>query len=417
MRTIASIFAIVLALAIGNTAHAQSVQRIAAVVNEDAISVYDLLARLRMVVLTTNLPDNAQTRNSLAPQILRTLIDERLQLQEAERLSIGVDDEEVAASIKRMESQLQLPEGGVAGILRQANIPISTLRDQVKSQIAWSKVVSTRLRPTVTIGEDEIQNYLETLRANLGKPQFRIGEIFLAVDTPANDVEVRDRARKLSQEIREGARFQAMARQFSESSSAAAGGDIGWIRLDQLQPEIAAVVKTMDERQVSDPIRTNEGYSIIILAGQRNEKLPEPVEVVALQQINLPFGVGASNAEIQSQIELARTVSEVVSGCDDLESAGREMGARVSQRLADLEVEDLTPAMRKAIAGLPTGRASPPVTQEQGVNVVMVCERSQKNGLPSDREVTNQLATAKLNLLARRYMRDLRNTAFVDVRV
>jgi peptidyl-prolyl cis-trans isomerase SurA len=399
------------------TAQAQNVQRIAAIVNDDAISVYDLLARLRMVILTSNLPDTKEARNSIAPRVLRSLIDERLQLQEARKLSIGVDDSEVAASIQSLETDIGVPEGGIKRILGDAGIPFLTLEDQVRAQIAWSKVVRLRLRPTVQVGQGEIETYLTNLRENLGKPEYRVGEIFLAVDNPSNEVAVRDRARQLAEEIRAGATFQALARQFSESASAAAGGDAGWVRPDQLQPELAAAVKTLEEGQLSDPIRSIAGYHLIIVGGQRNEELPEPVETVTLQQISLPYGAGASDADRQAQIGLAQTVGDVVTGCDDLEAAGREMGARVSQRLADLKVSDLAPAMSNAIAGLPEEQASRPIEQERDVVVVMVCERRLDTGLPSDAEVVNRLAREKLNLLARRYMRDIRNSAFLDVRV
>ncbi len=80
-------------------------------------------------------------------------------------------------------------------------------------------------------------------------------------------------------------------------------------------------------------------------------------------------------------------------------------------------MSDLAPAMRDAITGLPEAQASRPIESERDVAVVMVCERRRDTGLPSDAEVINKLAGEKLNLLARRYMRDIRNSAFLDVRV
>ena len=176
MQTI--IFAIMVAATLTfATAQAQNVQRIAAIVNDDAISVYDLLARLRMVILTSNLPDSKETRNSIAPRVLRALIDERLQLQEARKLSIGVEDSEVAASIQILEDQLDMPEGAIKRVLTEAGIPYLTLENQIRSQIAWRKVVTLRLRPTVQVGKGEIETYLTNLKENLGKPEYRVGEI------------------------------------------------------------------------------------------------------------------------------------------------------------------------------------------------------------------------------------------------
>ena len=132
---------------------------------------YDLLARLRMVILTSNLPDTRETRNSIAPRVLRALIDERLQLQEAQKLSIGIEDGEVVSSIQTLENQLGLPEGDIKRLLGEASIPYLTLEDQIRAQIAWSKVVRLRLRPTVQVGQGEIETYLTNLKENLGKPE------------------------------------------------------------------------------------------------------------------------------------------------------------------------------------------------------------------------------------------------------
>lgn len=413
----AFIGAIVAVMAAVAPAAGQNVQRIAAVVNDDAISVYDLVARLRMVILTTGVPDNNQTRNALAPQVLRTLIDESLQMQEAERLSIGVDSAEVQAALRNLEGQLNLPQGGIEQLLRRAEIPLSTLESQIRAQLAWSKVVGSRLRPTVRIGEEEIEGYLQQVSEHLDEPQYRIGEIFLTVDTPANEAAVRDRARQIVERIREGANFQALARQFSEAATAANGGDMGWVRLDQLSPEIAAQIPGMEAGQVAEPIRSTEGYHIMVLAAVRNAEGGAAVPSVSLQQVAIPFGPGDDEAARGSQVELARTVSDVVEGCEDLAQAGREMGAQVSQRLSGLKVPELSDMMRNAIDGLEVGEPSEPIIQERSVVVVMVCERSGDSRLPSHEEVQRILLSEKLELLSRRYLRDIRNAAFVDVRV
>jgi len=416
-RAFVFVLAILAAFVAAAPASAQNVQRIAAVVNDDAISLYDLVARLQMIILTSGVPDSRETRNRLAPQVLRVLIDEKLQMQEAERLSVGVESDEVDTALRTLEGQLNLPQGGIRRVLQQANIPASTIEHQIRAQLAWSKVVALRLRPTVRIGDDEIDDRLVEIRESLGKPQYRAGEIYLSVDTPAAETEIRDRARQLVEEIRGGGNFQALARQFSESAAAASGGDLGWISTDQIPAELASVLVTLGQGEVSDPIRTTDGFYILYVAGRREASTFESVPRVTLQQISLDFGPGMTAEDRQSQYDLAQTVGGVVSGCDDLATVGREMGARVSQRVADLNMSDLAPPIQNAIAGLAEGTASEPIVQERGVLVMMVCDHSGGDGLPSREEVERTLLAEKLDLLARRYLRDLRNSAFVDLRV
>lgn len=417
VRALFTAIGMTLMLLLPISAGAQNVMRIAAVVNDDAISVLDLVARLKMVLLTTGLPDSPETRNRLAPQVLRALIDERLQLQEARRLSIGVNQEEVGTAVRTLETQINLPEGGARNLLDQAKIPFSTLEQQIRAQLAWSKIIANVVQPTVQIGDDEVENYIEEQRALLGQPQFRVGEVFLAVDSPSVEVTVRDRARQLAEEIRNGAAFRMIANQFSENAAAAAGGDLGWIRPEQLQPELAAVIPTLKRGEVSEPIRSSDGFHLLYVANVRNQNSAQPEPTVSIQQISMPMAEGIDESGRQTQVDLAHTVAEVVEGCSDLTSVGREMGALVSQRLTDLKLNDLSESIRSKIADLPTGKASEPIVQPNGVLLVMVCERTSEDGVPSKNEAYNTIAREKLDLLAQRYMRDLRNAAFIDLRV
>ena len=398
-------------------ADAQGVQRIAAVVNDEAISVYDLLARLKMVILTSGLPDNEQTRNQLAPQVLRGLIDERLQIQEAKRLNIGVTQEEVQASLRRLEAQANMPENSIQDVLARGGIPFSTMEAQVAAQVAWTKVVSSVLRPTVSVGEEEVDEFIESARQSIGQDLYRIAEIYMAVDDPASETTVRERANALVEEVRNGASFPILARQFSESASAASNGDLGWLRRDQIPADLRQTVLSMESNTVSDPIRTSDGYYIVLLIQRRASSQEAPEETVSLQQISQPTGAGATAADKQAQADLFQTVAEVADGCNDFAQLGREMGAQVAQRLNNLKLSDLSDAIRGVIGGLQAGQVSRPIIQDQGVTIFMVCGRGNSSNLPSEDQAKAQLINQKLDLLARRYLRDLRNAAFVDLRV
>ncbi|MGH6718381.1 MAG: SurA N-terminal domain-containing protein, partial [Alphaproteobacteria bacterium] len=219
-------------------AWAQDAQRIAAVVNDEIISTFDLAARVELVVRTTGLPDNPETRDRIRPQVLRTLIDERLELQEAARLGIEISESDVEGALRFLERQNRIPEGTMLEALAARGVAPETLTAQVEAQLKWSRIVQARLRLTLTIADAEVDELIARLEASRGKPEFRLAEIYLAADDPAREAEVVAVARRLMEDIQGGADFGALARQVSQAASAASGGDLGWTVEDQLADEV-----------------------------------------------------------------------------------------------------------------------------------------------------------------------------------
>lgn len=401
----------------GVPARAQDVQRIAAVVNDQVISMYDLAARTRLILVSSDLQDSPEIRSRLVPQILRQLIDETLQFQEARRLNITVGSNEIQQALARIAKQNDMTEPQFQDFLKKADIPMSTVVDQVKAGIAWGKIVAQKIRPQIEIGDDQVQEYLTHLKSSENKPQYRLQEIFLAVDSSQLDEEVRRTAERLAEQIRDGANFQALARQFSQSATAAVGGDMGWVDLDSLDPVLAKAVARLKTSELSDPVRTVSGYTLLMLREQgsgANEAAAEGD--VKLEHIFLPSPANAKPEDLQALRSTAQTVANTAASCADMPALRKQLPDARSVLPDKMAIKDMAPALRSIVLKLPIGKASEPITVKDGVLVVMVCERTGATGLPDADEVRNRIGREKLDLLARRYMRDLRMAAFVDVR-
>ena len=237
IRTIAAVA--FLALPLSGLVQAQEVQRIAAVVNDEAVSNLDVLERIRLLVVTTpGLNDTPEIRQRVAPQVLRTLIDELLRLQEAERKNVTVTDNEIEFAISLIEQRNGMAAGSFVPLLESRRIDSLTLKTKIRAEIAWNKLVYQRLRAVVTITDEDIDDELRRLRENRGKPEFLLSEIYLTVDSTSQDKEVRENAGELARQIKSGADFASLADQFSEGVSASDGGQIGWVTVDQLDGEV-----------------------------------------------------------------------------------------------------------------------------------------------------------------------------------
>jgi peptidyl-prolyl cis-trans isomerase SurA len=248
---------------------ARSTEGIAAVVNDDIISMSDLTARLQLALVSSGLPNTQETRQKLTPQVLRSLVDERLQLQEATRANVSVTDKEINEAFSKVAEQNRMQRDQLEKMLASQGVPRSTLESQIRSTIAWGKLVQRRLRPSIEIGQEEIDQVIQRIQANAGKPEYLAAEIFLAVDAPEREDDVRRLADRLYEQIGQGASFPAVARQFSQSAGAAAGGDLGWVQQGQLPEELDGALKQLRPGQATRPIRSITGYHILMLRDER----------------------------------------------------------------------------------------------------------------------------------------------------
>jgi peptidyl-prolyl cis-trans isomerase SurA len=394
--------------------------RIAAVVNDEVVSVADLRSRVRMVMLSSNFPDSPETRTRIASQVLRTIVDEKLEMQEAKHQNVAATEEEVKKAVSQIEKQNNMQPGQLDEVLKSHGIDRSALIDQVTASIVWAKLVRRVIAQTNGASDEEIDYAMKRLKENANEPQSRVAEIFLAVDTPQQDEEVRRLAERLIEQMKQGARFSAVAQQFSQSATAAVGGDMGWVRPEQLNPDLAKAMAQMRPGELSPPIRTAAGYYLLLVLDRRNGRSGpnEDETVLHLVQVVFPLPPQASDAMRRAALAEAANARTTAKSCAEMLKLGKEKGSQQLSSEGHLRIAQIAPAMRNIVAGLGVGQPSQPIVQKNGVGVIMLCDKSEPNSiLPSRDEVAEQLARQRAEQLARRYLRDLRRAAFVDVRV
>jgi len=394
-------------------AAAQELLRAAAVINDEVISQLDLDMRLKLAILAIGQPDSPQLRKRMITQVIRTLIDERLQSQEAERLDITVADEQVDAAAAEIAQRNKLSDEAFAAMMQSRGIIPNAFREQIRSQLRWSQLVARRLRPSVEVSEDEVEEVVRRITASRGLKQRRVSEIFLAVGTALEEDEILVNAQRLIEQLRAGGSFPSLARQFSEAASAARGGDLGWIQEGQLPEELDVVLANMRPGTLSMPIRGLSGFHILLLRDERQSSLGEVS--LHLKQIVFDIPSGASEAEIQALAARAEDARGRIPDCAGLDEQAAEIGSEGSGDLGNVNPGDLPPPIRDIVMTLPVGQVSPPLKFSDSLRILMVCERTD-SGI--DRaKIRDDLANQRLDMLARRYMRDLRRSANIDVRI
>ena len=359
--------------------------RIAAVVNGDVISEADIGNRARLFAISTGLPLSPEVIERLRPQILRQLIDERLRVQEAQRRKIVIQDAQIAAAIKEIESRNNMQPGALRAKLASDGVSGRTLIDQIRAQLAWSQMLREVVADRINISDTDVAEQQKLAAQRVGQMEYRVGEIFIPVDDPANSADAQRFAETVISELRAGAAFPLVAAQFSQTQSALEGGEVGWVQTNQLDPAVARIVTQMPAGAVSNPVRVPGGISIVSLQAKR-EIGNQVGTVVTLRQAFMPFTVPLTDpqnpTDQQRQALLkARSLGTTVHGCDQMEAVAKVNNA--ANRPSDpgeVRVEGVNPpAFRQLLETIPIGKPTEPLISRDGIAVITVCTREQKN--------------------------------------
>jgi peptidyl-prolyl cis-trans isomerase SurA len=412
---------LVLAAAPAPPSPAAQATRIVAVVNGDVVSNADVDNRARLFALSTGLPVTQDVLSRLRQQITRQLVDERLRMQEVQRRRIVIPDKAIAEAIHDIETRNGLQPGALRNRLAADGVGQRTLIDQIRTQLGWTQVLREQLGEKATISDAEIADQQRLLAQQVGKPEYRVGEIFIPVEDPANAADAQRFAETVISELRAGASFAVVAAQFSQNQTALQGGELGWVQANQLDSGVARLVAQMPVGAVSNPVKVPGGFSIVTLQGKR-EIGRELGTALSMRQVFLPFTAAlnpqAPTDQQKQALEKARGISASVHSCEQMEQAAK---ANNSPRPADpgeVRLESINPpAFRQMLATLPPDRATQPVVTSDGIAVLIVCSREQKNlATQSKQEVQAQLINERVELLSRQLLANIRRHANIDMR-
>lgn len=417
ITNICAVVGAVAMLSLAAPAKAQSPVGVAAVVNDDPISIIDLVERIKLVAVSSNIQMTPEKSNEIAPQILQQLINETLQMQEAERRGIEVTETDVERGKSMIEQNAGLPEGKLDAYLEQRRIAPGTIENQIRPQVAWQKLLGT-MRSQVEISEAEIDDSLQRIINNQGKPRNRVQEIFLPVDNPQDSTLIYQSAQEVLGALRQGADFSALARQFSASASAANGGDLGWLYAGELAGDLQQAVNQLEPGSISAPIQTIRGYYILKLLDRRVGDEGAITDIrLDLYQLFVPLSAQMPKDLIDAKLAMLRTTQETANSCQDLANVAVEIGSEMSGEMKGISPQDLSGSIAQAITNLNTGQPSKVVQVDGGALLVMICNKTEESNLPDRQDIETRLMMERLDILARRKLRELRRQAFIDIRM
>ena len=395
-------------------------ESVAAIVNDDIISTYDLAQRMRLLIATTGVQPTQDTLPQFQQEALISLVDERLQLQELKRVekdqkfSIIAGDQEVGDELGDMAKQNHLTAAAFLAALKSQGIDKETLFQQIRAQMSWQKWIRGRYGSRLRIGEDRIRSTQARLIAAASKPQYQVSEVFLDAGRTGGMDSAMKGATQLVAQLQQGAPFAAVARQFSAAPTAAAGGEAGWISLGELPVEVDAAIDKLRPGQLSQPIQVKDGVYIIYLKDKRSGS---GQTLISLKQAAIALPATATDADVAAARAKLEGVRTQIKDCKTLEATVGKTPGVVAGDLGEAETADLLPEFAEAAKALQPGQVSQPLRTKVGLHVLAVCGKRAAGVAQIDHDqVENRLTGEQLSMIARRYMRDLRNSATLEYR-
>jgi peptidyl-prolyl cis-trans isomerase SurA len=339
-------------------------------------------------------------------------MQELKRVQKEQKVTIIATDEDIADELADTAKQNNLKPEGFLQVLAAQGIGRDTLYEQMRAQISWQRWIRGRYGSRLRIGEDQIKATQARLIAAAAKPQYEVSEVFLDASRLGGMDATQKGAAQLVAQIQQGAPFPAVARQFSASSTAAAGGDAGWISTGEMPPEVDAALEQLRPGQLSQPIPVKDGVYIIYL---RDKRSGSGQTLVSLKQVAVALPGDAPAGDVDAARTKLLAVRGQIKGCDTLEAvAGKTQGV-VGGDLGEAETSDLLPEFAEAAKTLQPGQLSQPIRTKVGLHVLAVCGKRSAGAAQIDHDqIENRLTGQQLAMISRRYMRDLRNSATIE---
>ena len=387
---------------------------ILASVNDSIITGFDLRQRMLLLIAMTQVQPTPENIPAIQQQALNALIDERLQGQElANYEDLKVTDQEVDEEIAAMAQEVGTTPQSYLNFLAQGGIRPATVREQVRTRIGWQQLVGGRFQSRARVSRGAVEAAMRQITEAATKKQYLIGEIYIEAARVGGQQAALNGAAQLVQQMVQGAPFQAVAQQFSAAPSAIRGGDAGWIVEGAIQPALQQALDQLEVGQLSRPIPVDGGVYIVYMRDKRDGA---SASLVQIKQVMIELPETASDADVAAATQRLEALRPQLT-CDTMLARATSEQGLLGADLGEADVQNLAPQFQQVARSAEVGSISTPVRTPLGVHLLGVCGR-RAGGVqaPDARQVENQLFGQNLATLGRRYMRDLREDALIEMK-
>ena len=390
---------------------------IVAIVNDEPITFMDLSNRMQLIIVSSNLPDNSETREKLYGQILQSLINEKLQAQEAKKLSISITTQEVDNNIKFIEKNNNMEERTLIDTLYKNGVPKSALPSRILANITLEKLLQKVIQPKVIITDNEIENEYNNYLSNEGKYEYKLSEIIFNYTNLSKNADIMLIATQIRKKIIKENNFDVVAKQINENGTGNFKKDDNWRLKNNINTITYDSIKDLKINGVSELLLLNTGISIIKVDNKRKIIIPDlssTVEDISIIVFDLPINKNRTT----SLLEEIRNKTINIKSCNELSELAKTEESMQGRNIGKVSLKNLPKKFREATQNREVNKPTTPIISEDGIYIIMVCERNAKlNQEFALKEVIKTNIKNRLtNILKERYLLDLNRKALIDIR-
>lgn len=386
-------------------------EAVAAVVNDSVITTYDVRQRMKLMLMSA--PNGLAPPEALAQvqrQALRGLIEEKLKLQEMVKFELEASDADIAKELALIAAESNMTTAELEQSLAAQGVSIRTIMQQLQASMLWPELVRGRFRDRVRVSDDEIENTLQRMREDATLEQYRVSEICIPVGDPSRAQQYYEGGLQLIEQMRRGVPFTAVAQQFSACTTAAVGGDLGWVRAGELAPELDAAIRELEPGSVTNPI-PSEGAFMILAVRDKRAAVVAGEPTFKLAYASAPEAVGDTAA--RAAFDMLAT-ADACSGRALRLDLGETIGFTL---LENVTLDALQPQFAEWIEDLDRGETSPIIRADGYYHAAYVCDKDEGLGLPSREALEGRIFSRQLNRISQQYLRDIERKSSIDIRL
>jgi peptidyl-prolyl cis-trans isomerase SurA len=399
-----------------------ALDRVIAVVNDEAVTQWDLREQKRIVLQqmkASNLTPPAQ--DVLDKQVLERLITERALLQHAKDNGIRIDDTVVERTIQRVAEENKLSTDEFRKVLDRENIPYAVYRDDIRRQLMLQRVREREVDSKLSVSDAEVDNYLKTITAQAGgEAEFLLSHVYVSMPEQASAEQIESRRRRAEDalaEVKKGRPFAEVAASFSDAPDALQGGSLGWRTPARLPTVFADYVRNMKPGDVSPVLRSPGGFHVVKLEERRDRNAPTVVDQTHARHILVKVNETTSESDAKARIDRLR---ERIAGGAKFEDLARVNSEDASSAkggdLGWISPGDTVPDFEKAMERLAVNELSQPVRTPFGWHLIQVLDRRKQDVTDARRRDQARLALRerKSEEQFSDFMRQLRDRTYVE---
>ena len=390
---------------------------VVATVDGVPITSHELNERRNMLIKTTGLKMTSENTAQINRDVLQMLIDDQIKISAGSKV-LGSQMQIVEDNADNLINQTFSQNGeNPNDVLRELNIPREIIRHKFKADILWASIINNRFEGQFANARAEAEIELSQLEQNLNEPHINLDEIVLLPEPGRNYAATINLANQMVNAIRQGADFNRIAQQYSASGSAQSGGNIGWILVDNLDPELAQTIMPLQPGDITDPIDRDGAILIYRLSGKRENGMADPMETqIALTRLLYPLAANDDATRLEAAAKIKRNTKDITT-CDELENLHLSYGSGLAFNLGILPLYSLAPELRDMVAQLDKGEMSEVIAYKEGMAAFMVCDKQAPQiNLPDLDALELNVKNRYFSVLSSRYLNQLRREAVIDIR-